>query len=443
MNEQMLRPTCNRPWCSNPVKYTATGRFSIICDDLDCQRIYEREKKRRQRGEASLFDVEPDHYDNRRNHLQRLGANRELRELMDGPAKIENEVDRLIDAWPRVVPVDLDIQTPMVDHRRTRSLETLRVDQSDVHNGAKVTLEETGGLCQYNPEIVIDRNDRMFTGHIPDIVAIHEAGGIVFDEGVYSILGDMLANETIYPKQRGEIVLNLAEQYLQTAEIISGNIATMLSLFPHVHCVFVYGNHGRIGTPKDGYKDYVNHEYLLFKSIEREWQLWMQQNPGRLSFNIPQAWFAITNIKGWLFLQTHGKEIRGKSKAALDRYTRDMRDMLQQVGSDFDYLVSAHRHYGIEEDLIQGERIQCPSFVGGDMLSTKSMTTSSRPSQKVFGVSEKRGITFRYNLYLDEEYLSVTQRAELLVRNQRRLKQNSETPTPQSTTTKTKSREVS
>ena len=42
------------------------------------------------------------------------------------------------------------------------------------------------------------------------------------------------------------------------------------------------------------------------------------------------------------------------------------------------------------------------SFMGGDMYSLKDLRKKDRAEQKIFGIHEKKGVTWMYNIQLQE-----------------------------------------
>jgi hypothetical protein len=65
------------------------------------------------------------------------------------------------------------------------------------------------------------------------------------------------------------------------------------------------------------------------------------------------------------------------------------------------YWLYGHFHQAEQAELVHGERIINGSLVGGSQFSIQKMKRTSRPSQSFFGLAKKKGITWRYNLYLN------------------------------------------
>ena len=112
----------------------------------------------------------------------------------------------------------------------------------------------------------------------------------------------------------------------------------------------------------------------------------------------------LVGIFDWHFLLTHGETI--KSWNAIPYYGFDRADarwtkLLQARGQKFDYFLIGHHHNQAQIDSPVGEKIVNGCWPGGSQYSLKSLNTANRPSQLLFGIHPRHGITWRYKVNLE------------------------------------------
>ena len=65
-----------------------------------------------------------------------------------------------------------------------------------------------------------------------------------------------------------------------------------------------------------------------------------------------------------------------------------------------DFTLCGHFHQAAEQSTNFGKVIVNGSFVGGDVYSIKNLQKMTLPEQKIFGINDTHGITWRYDLDL-------------------------------------------
>lgn len=138
-------------------------------------------------------------------------------------------------------------------------------------------------------------------------------------------------------------------------------------------------------------KEYVNWDYICYKFLEATFA----NNP-RVHFAIPKTWWLATEVRGHKFLMLHGDEIKGGPKA-LEEATEKLSSL---IGGLPEYTIAGHFHTAADYSTNFGRVLLNGSFVGGDIFSIKSLRKSSKPEQKIFGIHDKRGMTWSYNIDL-------------------------------------------
>jgi hypothetical protein len=104
-------------------------------------------------------------------------------------------------------------------------------------------------------------------------------------------------------------------------------------------------------------------------------------------------------IRNHKFLMVHGEDVKGKDmpvKSLMNTESR-LAGILRTMP---DYTLAGHFHNCAELSTNHGRVLLNGSFVGGDVYSLKNLQLGGKPEQKLFGIHDKRGITFTYNIDL-------------------------------------------
>jgi len=370
------------------------------CDNPVCKS--EQELRRKYETKEAIKKVEAKLSPEDRLALEKQKAQDEaekkaLKDYMRQAAKVDIIVDAIeesIKKRPYTPPVKLI--KPLKKPKRPDEDAVLLL--SDMHIGEEAMLDEMGGLNEYNFDVFRKRLEELARS-IYSFIDIQSAKYNIPKLHI-GMLGDNLTGEMIYLGQRNYIDLDLGDQFVEGGEAVVDFIISMLDVFPTVEIDGVVGNHGRVGKKGES-KTHVSFDWLWYKYIQKA----LSKYEDRIKFNFPKSFFVVKNIRGWNFLYQHGEDIISYLRTpyyGMDRDAKDMRDMLQTIGEDFDYICYGHFHESETKELIRGERIVNGSFVGGDLFSTKKLRKISRPSQFCFGVNAKHGISWRYLVYLDK-----------------------------------------
>jgi hypothetical protein len=261
---------------------------------------------------------------------------------------------------------------------------------SDVQAGSKTSARETGGLGEFNTEILLKQIDYLGDA-IQSIMKYHtnvKRLNVLFN-------GDIVEGETIFRGQQREIDMNLVEQIVFCKENFGRFLMRMAQTFEHVHCTGTVGNHGRLGM-KGEHSPMSNFDYLTYKWLEER-----TRPIENISWTIPDTWWLISDIMGWRFLQVHGDDT-GQSTwgipfYGMSRHSSRYQEMLRlgrQKG--FDYIVLGHHSVEAQFQNV----ISAGSWPGGTEFSIKGMQAAGVPSAPFFGVDERFGKTWRRDIQL-------------------------------------------
>jgi predicted phosphodiesterase len=271
--------------------------------------------------------------------------------------------------------------------------EDMAVILSDLHIGHAHTMEETGGLSEYGIDIFKRR-----------LCNLEKAV-----EGIYELHTHLYNIPTLHVMCLGDIVdgMNQAGSwspvYIDTpifdqmfigVNSIAGLLSRWLTVFDKIVFYGVRGNHGRI-APSGAEKDYANWDSMSYETLK----LMFKDNP-RIKFVVPRTWWIMEEIRGKNFLLVHGDQFRPKGSAAkgLENFSMSQWGM---TGRKPDVTICGHFHESSELTNNFGKLVVNGSFVGGDVYSIKNLQKCGRPEQKIFGINEKHGVSFRYDIDLE------------------------------------------
>lgn len=276
--------------------------------------------------------------------------------------------------------------------KTNRGEEHVGLVVSDLHIGHSHSLEETGGLSEYNVDIFIERLHSLQKS-VSDIYELHSS---LYDLPTLHIfcLGDLVDGSNAAGAWSPVYIdTPVYDQLLLGFEHLSQSLEYLLTIFDNIKFYGVRGNHGRI-APSGVEKDYANWDNLIYNMLKVKFA-----DNSRIQFNVPKTWWIMEKIKDHNFLLVHGDDVRGSGSAIknLERFSASMSGILR-VKPDF--TICGHFHESTELNSNFGKMIINGSFVGADVYSMKNLHKYSRPEQKIFGINNSHGITWRYDLDL-------------------------------------------
>lgn len=286
---------------------------------------------------------------------------------------------------------------------------------SDWHWGEKVFREQVGGVNEYDRKIAKTR-----LGKLVDIsveLAIDHMVKPDYPGCVLLLSGDMISgniHDELRETNDGPIQVTL----LEVQEQLIAAIEYLADRFGRVFVSCVVGNHGR-GTLKVRAKNRIHEAF--------EWNLYCQletyfkaKGDDRIDFQIPDETDAYINIMGFDFLHTHGDSLGVKGGdgiigviGPMARGTVKVGRSEGQIGRDFYGMVAGHYHTRLPfSDAI-------PASFNGSMIGYNEYgrlflrVPYARPSQNLFFVNAKYGVTAQWPVYL--EPLCTSQEARKVV----------------------------
>lgn len=279
---------------------------------------------------------------------------------------------------------------------------------SDWHWGETVFPEQVGGVNTFNREIAKARVTKLVDTTIE--LAKHHMVKPNYPGIVVALGGDMITG-MIHDELRETNDGPLQVTLLEVQEVLISALTRMADEFGRVFVPCVVGNHGR-GTLKPRAKNRVfdSYEWNLYCQLER----WFKATgDDRVQFLIPAEADAHFAVYGHRFMLTHGDALGVKggdgiigALGPIARGTLKVGRSEAQLGRDFDTLLIGHWHIAVP----RGDAI--PVIVNGALKGYDEYARLflrapySRPSQQLFFVNPKYGVTAQWTVYLEKQIAS-------------------------------------
>ena len=272
---------------------------------------------------------------------------------------------------------------------------------SDWHWGEVVDYSQTGGANAYNRTIAAERVERLVRSTL-DLCLNHMVRPDY--PGVVVCLGGDFLSGSIHDELRETNEGYVAQHFVEVQGVLETALRMMADKFGKVFVPCVVGNHGRTTLkPRAKGRVYESYEWNLYCQLERTFR-----SDKRFLFHVAGETDAYFSVYGHRFLLTHGDclGVRGGDGiiGALGPITRGAIKVGRseaQIGRDFDTLLMGHWHTYIP----RGEAT--PVIVNGSVVGYNEYARLmlrvpySRPSQALWFVHPKHGITAQWQVYLE------------------------------------------
>jgi len=298
--------------------------------------------------------------------------------------------ERSINALPTAAP---SLYKPSSKNKVKTNSEDVGLLLSDLHVGHQHTLEDTGGISEYNHEIFLRRLDNLKIALVK-IVELHKQMYKLPNLHIFCV-GDIVAGmNDVGNWSPLYIATPIVDQTIEGYKSLADMIYYWLGLFDNIYFYGVSGNHGRAGK-QDIQKDRDNWDYITYKFLE----LSFKNNP-RVIFDISKSWWMTQKVRNHTFLLVHGDYVRGGTLPlkGLQQFEQKMGAIIKSYP---DYTLAGHYHNASELTTNSGRIIVNGSWLGSDVYSLRNIHAASKPEQKLFGINDTHGITWSYNINLD------------------------------------------
>lgn len=274
---------------------------------------------------------------------------------------------------------------------------------SDLHWGEVVRAEEVGGVNEFNRTIAKARL-RRFVDTLIDLAVNHMVNPQY--PGLVLCLGGDIISGNIHEELRDTNEGYIQQTLIEVQDELAAAITLLANVFGKVFVPCVVGNHGRTTMkPRAKGRAYESYEWNLYQQLERHFR-----NDRRVQFFIPGETDAYFTVLGHRFLLTHGDTlgVRGGdgiigALGPIARGAFKVGRSESQIGRDFDTILMGHWHTYIP----RSEAV--PVIVNGTLKGYDEYARLylrvpySRPSQALWFVHGKHGITAQWQIFLDDK----------------------------------------
>jgi hypothetical protein len=329
-------------------------------------------------------------------------ANRDIKGLQkeaDSAERIRSEIYRLASRTPEP-PAWLNPKTSRFGHRGMPC-----TIWSDWHYGEVVRPEEVGGCNTFNMDVAKQRVERLVDTTI-DLCFNHMGRAETKYPGIVVMLGGDMLSGDIHEELMATNDRTTQQCINDLTDILAAGLERMADTFGRVFVPSVVGNHGRASRkPRMKGRVYTSHEWNIYCNLERHFR-----KDKRISFLIPGESDAYFSVYGHRFLLTHGDSLGVKGgDGIIGSLGPIMRGALKvgkseaQIGREFDTVVMGHWHQALwlPGIIVNG------ALKGYDEYARLAIRAPySRPSQQLWFVHPEHGITAKWEIFLDEKYVS-------------------------------------
>lgn len=348
-------------------------------------------KTQKQKHEAKVFA------DTVREQKQKILADHDrkmLNTLIKERAMKDIIADKVIAAMEAVPRREI---TPLkLPAKNSYREEEVVLQISDIQAGTYISSSATGGLNEYD-QYKLEQQFKRLLHSIASIIKRHKMTTPIKKLNIH-FLGDMVEGMGIFIGQAQHTDQDLYWQFMNLERLLEWFLIELLHLFDEIECSCIGGNHGRVGKKGEN-PHYVNWDVLLYEMLRKG-----LQNYERIKWNIPLAWWYVDHIQGHNFLLLHGDDIKawnGIPFYGINRADAKWTQLLASKDIYYDYMELGHFHSPSELPRVKGEIIINGCWPGGSIFALKSLMTSGRPRQNIFGVHPEHGKSWSYGIWLD------------------------------------------
>ena len=282
---------------------------------------------------------------------------------------------------------------------------------SDWHYGEVVSLEEMGGINEYNREIAKVRMQTAVDKTI-DLCFNHMVNP-TYEGIVLALGGDMVGGE-IHPELAETNDGYTMEHVFDLFDMLVWVIDKLAEKFGNVYIPCCFGNHGR-NSQMYRFKGAAvnNYDWQLYCWLERHYNV---TNPN-VKFSVPTTYDTLYKLHGWDYVLTHGDRlgVRGGDGVIglVGPVTRGIKKLKASYASqniNVDYVIMGHWHQRLRlrDGIVNGSGKGYDEFAAGHRFDPEP------PQQCLWWTHPSYGITYEVPLFLEDQRKRTNKWVELL-----------------------------
>jgi len=282
------------------------------------------------------------------------------------------------------------VPPPIKDKRRNKA-EAALIHSTD-WQGGKRTVD-------YDSEVMRERV-MQFADKIVRITEIQRNDHPV-KEAVVMFGGDMVEGVMIFPGQAFEVDSGLFEQYVNVSRLIVDFLRRLLVDFDKVTVFSEHGNHGRIGTKRDGLPRHDNIDLMCYHLAQQ-----MLLSEKRIIWNIDTEDIKKVEVGNYKALLIHGDEVGRGGFSSPMTIVRHADRWRSGAYPDFDFrdVFVGHYHQHQEWNMAngQGTVFMTASTESSNRYARDLLAANGTPSQRLMFIDPDKGrVTASYRVWLD------------------------------------------
>lgn len=268
---------------------------------------------------------------------------------------------------------------------------------ADWHNGEVVQPGEIHGINHYDMKTCRERVHNVVDGAIHLARNVHKQ---TYPGAVIPLVGDLVSG-MLHPELMKTDELNVIPAALETADLAGDALDRLKGEFKKLYVPCVAGNHGR-NTFKPEFKNYSykNFDWLIYQMLIRRFK-----GDPNVVIECPPTNEVHFRVYGKRFMLVHGDMLGVQGGdgiigviGPIMRGENKVGRQASSIGKDFDILLMGHWH----------QQLWLPRCIVGNTLKgfdeyakNKLRATPTPPSQALFFVHPRRGITSRWEVQAD------------------------------------------
>lgn len=282
---------------------------------------------------------------------------------------------------------------------------------SDWHVGEYVDPKQVNGVNEFDLEIAKKRVRRLVESTIH--ICYDHRKNPSYKGIIINLAGDFISGD-IHQELIETNEFSSLPAMMHCFDLMVWALTAMADRFERVFCPCTFGNHGR-NTHKPQHKNaaYQNFDWLMYQLLDRHFK-----NDPRITFYIPTQVDAQYEAYGIRFMLTHGDNLGTSggdgiigALGPIMRGDSKTRNANAAMNADYDVILMGHWHQYLEMPGAIGFVNGC--LIGYNEYAKNRRFRYQRPTQTLFFVHTKHGITFRTPVYCDD--VAVEHRATVAV----------------------------
>lgn len=252
----------------------------------------------------------------------------------------------------------------------------------------------------YNSQVMRQRVER-FWKKANAITEIQRADHPV-DECVIAFGGDMVEGLFNFPTQAFEIDQTIFGQFVTVSRLIVDTVRYALSVYPQVHVIGEWGNHGRMGSKRDNVPRYDNIDRMVYEMSRQ-----LLEGEDRLTWENGAEDIQRIQVGNYKALLIHGDEVGRAGYASPMQIVNHVNGWRSGAYPwDFRDVYMGHYHTHAEWPMRNGKGhvYQTGSTESDNRYALVSMASTATPSQRLHFIDKKKGrVSAQYQVYLADE----------------------------------------